>query len=169
MTDRAFLPWVEPIAKQLRDGRVGVVRTAHQLLPEHWSLPSPLEGWTYKDLLAHLASGDWVFQWMLRDALGEEKFDIIERGFAYVDEGNAQRTAERKNTAVEALIAEVQSEGEATQELLSRLNDGIDFQAIVGRRPTGEDVTREMWIQNFAMHDKLHGDQLKTALDQVMM
>jgi uncharacterized protein (TIGR03083 family) len=169
MTVRSFAPWVEPVAKELREGRSDVARTARQLLPEHWMLPSPLEGWSYKDLLAHLASGDWVFQWMLRSALGEDEFDILERGFQYVNEGNAQRIEERRARSVEDLIAEVHSEGERTQGLLARLDDTLNVTKVVGRRPTGEDVTIEQWVLGFPQHDKLHGAQLKTALDQMMM
>jgi hypothetical protein len=96
MTARTFAPWVAPIAEEIRAGRVEVARTARQLLPEHWNLPSPLAGWTYKDLLAHLASGDWVFQWMLRGALDIERFDLMEKGgLDYVNDGNAQRIVER--------------------------------------------------------------------------
>jgi uncharacterized protein (TIGR03083 family) len=169
MTERTFLPWVEPIAKQLREGRADVARTAQKLLPEHWTMPSPLEGWTYKDLLAHLASGDWVFQWMLRGALGRDQFDLVERGFDYVNEGNKQRILERRNRSVEELIAEVRSEGEATQALLAELTGDIDVKKEIGKRPSGEPITTELWIQGFPAHDKTHGDQLKTALDQLMM
>jgi predicted DNA-binding ribbon-helix-helix protein len=169
MTDRTFAPWVEPVAKQLREGRRDIRRTAEKFLPEMWTMPSPLEGWTFKDLLAHLASGDWVFQWMLRGALGEETFDMLERGFEYVNDGNAQRIAERKDTPVEALISEIDSEGEATQELLARLTSAVDVHKVVGRRQNGQDVTIEQWVQGFPAHDKLHGEQLKTALDNVMM
>lgn len=169
MTARTFLPWVEPSAKELREGRFEVTRTAGQLLPEHWSLPSPLEGWTYKDLLAHLASGDWVFQWMLRGALGAENFDLMERGFQYVDEGNKQRILERRDRTVEELITEAQSEGERTQELLSQLTEDIDVKNEIGKRPDGRSITVELWVQGFPAHDKTHGDQLKTALDQLMM
>ena len=169
MATRTFAAWVAPVAEELRSSRAEIARTARKLLPEHWSMPSPLEGWTYKDLLAHLASGDWVFQWMLRGALGLEKFDIIERGFEYVNEGNAQRIAERKGRTAEELIAEVESEGEATQELLARLPEDLDRGQVVGRMRDGTPVTVERWMQGFPRHDVGHGAQLRTVLDQVML
>ena len=169
MTTRAFVDWVKQPAEEIRAGRSEIARTARQLLPEHWTMPSPLEGWTYKDLLAHLASGDWVFQTMLRDALGIEKSLPEQATMAYVDEGNARRLAERNDTSVEDLIAEVASSGETTQDLLSQLTDDIDPQGVAWRRPNGDPITLQAWVTGFAQHDVGHGAQLKTALDHVML
>ena len=168
MTTRTFAVWVAPVAEQLREGRIEIARTARKLLPEHWSMPSPLEGWSYKDLLAHLASGDWVFQSMLRGVLGEGEPIALKPGFD-VNAGNAQRIAERKKRSAEELIAEVESEGEATQELLARLSEDLDLGQIVGRMRDGTPVTVQMWMQGFPRHDAGHGAQLKTALDNVML
>ncbi len=169
MTNRTFLPWVDGPAKQMRESRVEGRRTAEKFLPELWTMPSPLEGWTYKDLLAHLASGEWVFQTMLRDVLGIEKGLPKQATIEYVNEGNAQRLAERSNTSVEALIAEVTATGETTQELLSQLTDAVEPAMAIWRRPNGDPVTLEQWISGFPQHDVTHGAQLKTALDNVMM
>ena len=132
-------------------------------------MPSPLAGWTYKDLLAHLASGEWVFQTMLRDVLGIEKSLPKNATMAYVDEGNAQRLAERKDTSVEDLIAETEAEGEETQGLLLKVTDAVDPAMVVWHRPNGDPVTLEQWVTGFPQHDVSHGAQLKTALDNVMM
>lgn len=169
MTARTFVSWVQQPAEQLRLSRAEVARTARQLLPEHWLLPSPLEGWTYKDLLAHLATGDWFFQTMLREVLGIEKGMPLEQATSFVDEGNARQLAERKKTSVEELIDEAEVEGEDTQELLSRITDTIDQTAVIWHRPNGDPVTLEQWATGFPNHDKIHLAQLKTALDQVMM
>jgi len=169
MTERTFLPWVEGPAKQMRESRIDVRRTAEKLLPELWTMPSPLEGWTYKDLLAHLASGEWVFQTMLRDVLDIEKSLPRQATMEYVNDGNAERLAERSDTSVEALITEITTAGETTRELLSKLTDEIEPSTVVWRRPNGDPVTLEQWITGFPQHDVTHGDQLKTALDNVMM
>jgi hypothetical protein len=168
-TQRTFVPWVQPIAAQLREGRSEVVRTAHKFLPEFWTMPSPLEGWTYKDLLAHLATGDWVFHAMLRQTLGIDNALPAQATLEFVNEGNARLLAERKDTSVEELIAEAEREGETTQELLSGLSDANDLSAVVWRRLNGDPVTLQQWVTGFPQHDVSHGAQLKTALDNMMM
>ncbi len=169
MTARTFVAWVEPKAQELRQGRAEVARTARQLLPEHWALLSPLEGWTYKDLLAHLATGDWFFQTMLRETLGIEKGLPDEQDMSFVNERNARLVAERKDRGVEELVAEAESEGDETQELLSQISDATDPSTVVWHRPNGDPVTLEQWLEGFPQHDKIHVAQLRTALDNVMM
>ena len=165
---RTFAAWVEPVARELRQGRGEITRTARKFLPEMWTMPSPLEGWTYKDLLAHLASGEWVFQTMLRDVLGVETSLPKQATLEYVNDGNAERLAERKDTSVQELIDEIATEGEKTQELLSKLTDDIDLATVAWHRD-GQPVTLEQWVTGFPQHDATHGAQLKTALDNVML
>jgi hypothetical protein len=153
----------------MRESRIEVRRTAEKFLPDLWTMPSPLEGWTYKDLLAHLASGEWVFQTMLRNVLGIEKSLPEQATMTYVDDGNATRLAERKDASIDELIAEITETGETTQDLLSKLTDDSGASTVVWRRPNGDPVTLEQWISGFPQHDVTHGDQLKTALDNVMM
>ena len=164
MTTRTFVPWVEPFAQELRSGRHEVVRTARKLLPEHWSLPSPLEGWTYKDLLAHLATGDWLFQTVLGAVVANEPIDLALINADSVNAGNAQRVEERKATSVDALIAEVETEGEKTQELLSRLSEAHE-----GLTQGGAPMSMADALRAFPGHDRGHLAQLKTALDNVML
>jgi uncharacterized protein (TIGR03083 family) len=169
MTTRTFAQWVVPSAEQLRQSRTEIARTARQLLPEHWSMPSPLEGWTYKDLLAHLATGDWFFQTMLRDRLGIEKGLPAEQNMSFVNDGNARLLADRKDSSVEQLLAEAQVEGEETQELLGKITPDVEPGTVVWHRPNGDPVTLEQWVTGFSNHDKIHLAQLKTALDSVML
>ena len=68
MTTRTFAPWVEPIAAQLRESRRGIVEVARTIPEGAWSRPSHDPGWSYRDLLTHLAVGDWVCQAVLRAA-----------------------------------------------------------------------------------------------------
>jgi ribosomal 50S subunit-associated protein YjgA (DUF615 family) len=164
MTTRAFAQWVAPSAEQLRQSRSDIARTARQLLPEHWKMLSPLEGWSYKDLLAHLATGDWVFQTVLRAVTANERFDLAEINPDYVNAGNARLLEERKERAVEELIAEVETEGERTQELLAKLTDADE-----NRTQEGAPMSLAEGVRSFPGHDRDHLAQLKTVLDSVML
>ena len=164
MTTRTFAKWVEPAAAELRQGRAEIVRTANQLLPEHWSMPSPLEGWSYKDLLAHLATGDWVFQTVLGAVTGGEPFDLAQIDLDFINAGNARLLEERKGRSPQELIAEATAEGEETQELLAKLTDADE-----SRTPEGRPMSLAEGLRRFPGHDRDHLSQLKTALDNVML
>jgi uncharacterized protein (TIGR03083 family) len=164
MTTRTFAQWVVPSAEQLRQSRTEIARTARQLLPEHWSMPSPLEGWSYKDLLAHLATGDRVFQTVLRAVTAGEPLDIAKINLDYVNAGNGRLLEERKERPVEELIVEVEAEGEKTQELLAKLSDADE-----GRTQEGAPMSLAEGVRSFPGHDRDHLAQLKTVLDNVML
>ena len=163
MTTRTFAPWVEQPAVALRESRSEIVRTARKLLPDHWSMPSPLEGWTYRDLLAHLAAGDWVCQSILSAAVAGRPADLSILN--QLDERNEQLRREREGRSIEELIAEVESEGEETQELLAQLTDEDQH-----RTQEGAPMTLGQYLCDaFPGHDRAHLAQLKTALDNVML
>lgn len=162
MTTRTYAAWVEPRAAELREGRSALARTARQLQPEHWSLPSPLKGWTYKDLLAHLATGDWALQVGLRKVIANEPLRISE--LADVDGTNASNIAERKERSAEELIAEVEAEREETQELLAQLSDEHERY-----KPEDVPMTIGEYLRQFPGHDREHLAQLKSALDNLML
>jgi uncharacterized protein (TIGR03083 family) len=162
MTTRTYAAWVEPRAAELREGRSEIARTARKLLTEHWTLPSPLEGWTYKDLLAHLATGDWALQIGLRKVIANQPLRISE--FADVDATNARNIEERKKRSVDELIAEVEAESEETQELLAQLSN--EHEQLT---PEDAPTTFGDYLRQFPGHDQAHLAQLRTALDNVML
>ena len=153
MMTRTFAPWVEPIAAKLRDSRRDIVVAAQSTLDEAWSKPSPNEIWTYKDLLAHLATGDWVCQRVLRAVT-----EGTELSLGDLDEGNARSVEERRNTPVDELIAEVEAEGEKTQELLSLI---LEEQRGLTRE--GAPMSLGDYLRMFPGHDEQHLAQLRTA------
>jgi uncharacterized protein (TIGR03083 family) len=155
MSTSSFAAWVAPAAENLRDSRERVVYVARAVPDDAWNKPSPLDGWTYHDLLGHLAIGDWAFQATLTSVIGGGEFDASL--FATLDETNERYRRERVNRSVDELVAEVTSEGEKTQELLARLTD--DHEALqLGRFTVGE------WVTGFSRHDKIHTDELATTV-----
>ncbi len=75
MKTKTFAAWVEPYARQLSENRAEVVAFARSVPAEAWERPSPLDGWSYKDILAHIGKGnDQLFQKLLRQviAVGSE-------------------------------------------------------------------------------------------------
>jgi uncharacterized protein (TIGR03083 family) len=71
MTDRTFAKWVEPIAAVISVGADAVLAFIRSMPAEFWQRPSPVEGWTQHDILAHLAGGnDQMVQHVLRAVIG---------------------------------------------------------------------------------------------------
>ncbi len=164
MTAKTFAPWVEPIAAELAGNRAAIVETARSLGAEAWQRPSPLDGWAYRDLLTHLATGDWVCQHILRSVLANETLNVGQIiDMNWVDQGNAKLLQERRGRSVQELIAEVEAEGEETQELLTKLTDEHE-----GQTQEGAPMTLAAYLGAvFPGHDRDHLAQLRTALEHV--
>ncbi len=158
MTGHTFTPWVEPIAAQLRETRAQVVAFARAMPVDAWDKPSPAEGWTYKDMLAHLAVGDWVCQTVLGAVVAKEALDTSL--VADIAGGNERLRQERAGRSIEELIAEVEAEGEETQSLLARLTEDDE-------RGTQEGTPMSLgeYLRGFPTHDERHLAELRTAVD----
>ena len=157
MTDRAFASWVEPIAEQLRESRVQIADVARAAPPDAWKKPSPNEGWTCKDLLAHLATGDWVLQMVLKAVTSDTPVNIGEVGdLDFISEGNARRLKERAGCSPEELIEEVEAERMATQELLSRLTEADE-----SRSQEDAPIKLGDYLRGFPGHDRQHLEELR--------
>ena len=111
-----FLPQVQPAADALApDATLYVI---HSVDPVNWERPSPLPGWSYRQLLMHIATGDWVLQGHLRH--------IIEHGRGRRVAGRRlpatrERLEERRHSTDRALTEEFLSMRHETMLLLSQL------------------------------------------------
>jgi hypothetical protein len=120
---RVFAQWVRPVAAQLAADRARVLEFARAASTELWLQPSAVEGWTKKELLAHLAGGnDQMVQTVLRAVTSHTPLDAKTLD-PDTDAENAARVAERRVWTIEELIAELVRGGDEMQELLSQLTD----------------------------------------------
>ncbi len=160
MADRTYASWVEPIAAELCEGRREIVAAAQSMPDEAWTKASPLEGWSYKDLLAHLAGGDWMCQKGLRAVVANEWLDTSASAIADYEGRNERFRREREGHSIEELVAEVEAEGEETQELLARLTEA-DEEA----RQEDIPISEGDYLRAFPDHDQRHLKELRTALE----
>ena len=164
-SDRTFASWVEPIAVQHRESRAQVIHEARQMLPEQWHMPSPLRGWSYQDLLAHMASSDasGLLHLVLRAVIDKKPVDPSL--LSEVDARNARNVKERRGRTVEELIAELEAEGEETQALLSQLTEeDKDLRQDDFPMSLGEGLANDP-----SGHDREHLAHFRKALDSVML
>lgn len=161
MTTRTYAPWVEPIAARLQQQRAELVELARAIPAEAWSKPSPNEGWTYRDLLGHVATRDardWpvILQAVVtRTPLDpaalrpEEEVPVNDGLLGKVDA-----------LAVEEVIEQVVSDTEALLVLMAQLQeDDKDLRQSDFPMSLGEALAL---LPN---HEDMHMEQLRTALE----
>jgi hypothetical protein len=111
------------LAEQLAADRVRVIDFAKSAPPAIWEQASGADGWTNKELLAHLAGGnDQMLQTILRAVTSGATLDARDLD-PDTDAENAARVAERRTWSIDALIAELKRDGEEMQSLLGQLTD----------------------------------------------
>lgn len=155
-----FSPLVQPAVDALDPGPTLYV--VYSVDPSKWEAPSLVPGWSNRMLLAHIATGDWVFQMHLRHIL--ETGEVA--GWADVDAGNAERIAQRRFSADRALVDEYLSMRHETMLLLSQLKPK-HFEAPIELwfRPEGQrHATMLEYIAGFDAHDRRHREQLRPAM-----
>ena len=123
MTARTFAPWVEPLATRMGESRTRTLEYARSLPAEAWSRPTGNEGWTCKDVFAHIGKGnDQMFQAILREVIAGRHVD--RSIFAVDTDGENERLVEeRRGRSAAEIIAELEESGDEVQELLSQFTD----------------------------------------------
>ncbi len=157
---RAYASWVEPVAERTSAVRMEFVEVARSIPAGDWDKSSPVAGWTYKDLLAHLAGDTGKnFLSILRAVVARERVDGSLLGSP--DDRNARDLEERRGRSVEELIAEIEADTEEHLDLVSRLSE-TDKDLRQDDIPTslGEGLTNDP-----GGHVRRHLAQLRTALE----
>jgi uncharacterized damage-inducible protein DinB len=164
------MPWHPPGLNFLSELRAAVdalspdeaLYVIFNIDPVYWERPVRGFDWTYRELLAHIATGDWVLQGHLRH--------ITETGavgpWPDVDAGNAQRIEERRFSNDRALTDEYLSMRHETMLLLSQLTPRhlrleIDLWFMPRRDAP---YTLLDYVNLFEFHDRQHRDQMRPAM-----
>lgn len=153
-----FEPEIEMAAEAIVPREV--LRVIYSIDPAWWERPSNVPGWTYRQLLAHIASGDRVVQHLMRSAIEDGGFGA----FPDVAAGNAERLAERAQANVRSLVDELLSMRHQTRLLMSKLEPQHLALAIVAPRDPPVTFTLAEWMNAYPQHDRVHGDNLRPAM-----
>lgn len=151
------LPVLQPVIDNLMAAQERLEQVVARIEPIRWQQWSSNPGWTYKDLLAHLATGDWVCQHRLHG--------LLETGGVPdspdVDAGNAERIAARRGRSVQELMEERARHRRQTLDLIERLTvaqleQPIDMSSLgIGTVPFIR------YLQGFPAHDIGHAFELE--------
>ena len=110
-------PRVRPVAERWDRVSEYLLGVADAVEPEGWGQPSPYPGWTYKDLLAHLATGYTIRLLRLRD--------LVEKGRLgpepHPDAANAENIARHRDSSPEAIVEEMVRQRSEVRRLLGLL------------------------------------------------
>lgn len=153
---------LEPVADALSpDTSLYVI---HNVDPVYWERPSALPGWSYRQLLAHIATGDWMFQTHVRSVIDHHRA----ADWPDVGAGNAQRLAEREHSTERALIEEYLSMRHESVLLLSQLRPSdLDLPFVfIWETPIATRTVLD-YLNWFERHDRTHREQLRPAMRYV--
>jgi hypothetical protein len=161
MADREFASWVGPMAATLAEDRRQVIAFARAAPPDLWDRSSAVDGWTNKDILAHLAGGnDQILQRLLQSVAAGAPLDPALFQLD-TDAENERGVAERRNWPVDRLIAELERDGDEVQGLLSCVREeDVDL----GRGVLPGSLSGFLRIVDEERHDRLHLEQLRAGL-----
>lgn len=159
MTADTFAPWLQPIANETLGGAEELLVFVRAQPDAFWSRPSALEGWTCRDVLAHLA-GDTgkVTATAMRAAVTggpfEDPPDFKDGGDAL----NARDVTDRRDWTIAALIEEMANDRREWAGLMAQLKDADD-----GARWEGFPLTLGQYLRVCAGHDREHLEHLRVA------
>ena len=164
MANRTFVDWVQPIADRDGAARAQLLDFIRSAPSDRWAATRKDGGWSHKDVLAHLA-GDTgkYFAHLLGSVL--ERGSINPRRLgpdADVDAINARDVAERLEQSVEALIQEIEKDGELHLEQLSQLTeDDREFAVTPYAVTLAEFFGRSPGPGDRAGHDLTHLEEIR--------
>ena len=157
-----FPPDLQPVIENLKAAERQLQVVVSRMPPTCWSESSPNADWNYKDLMAHLATGDWVRQHFLTGLL--ETGRILD--WPDADAGNSERITARREKPVSTLTKERAEHRRRTIELIERLQPEHLAQAIDMPGLNAYGVPFLRYLQGFPAHDINHTRELQAIVDK---
>lgn len=157
----SFLPEIEAKFRLLWRYREGFLRAVYSVADDAWDEPcAATPGWTYRDVLAHVASNELRVHARLRVILGEADPSSL-APFQAVDEWNQQQVEARRDRTVRELVDELAWNRYQTLRLLARMDrQHLAATVVLG---DGRHMPLLDYIDMFSVHESLHGGHLVPA------
>jgi uncharacterized protein (TIGR03083 family) len=154
-SDRA--DWAKEIAAEIERGARELLEFARAQDEAFWEEPSALEGWSRRDVLAHLA-GDTrkVSERAMRAAIEGTPFEDAPDFKDGGDADNARDVEERRGHTVARLLAEIECDRKEWLTLLGRLSEDDEH-----RRWPRFPMTLGEYLRHCATHDRDHLAQIR--------
>jgi predicted DNA-binding ribbon-helix-helix protein len=156
-----FVPEIEATLRAMTRYREGFIRAVYSVAEDAWDEEaSSAPGWSYKDLLAHVASNDLRAQTRLRALLGERD-DAELAALEDEDAWNLREVEKRRGHTFPQLVEELDANRHDTIEILSRIRS--EHHSTHMPLAHGETATPTEYIEMVSGHEARHGAQLVPA------
>ncbi|MDP3064739.1 MAG: DinB family protein [Chloroflexota bacterium] len=149
---------ITTVIDRLQTAQERLLKAVERADAARWNEPSPNPGWTYKDLLAHLATGDWVCQMLLRGVLATGSVPP----WPDIDAGNAELIEARRPKSVADLLQERQAHRQETLALLAQLTEA-HLRVPIHLPWISTTTTFSQYLLGFPGHDLGHTFEMETA------
>jgi len=157
----SFLAEIEEKMRLMVRTQDGLIRAAYSAADDAWDEESSAcPGWTYHDILAHIASNERRLQIRLRSAMGEAPEAEL-ASLNDVDAWNREAVEERKGRSIRELVDELAAGRQGTIQVLSRVQEQhLRGEVTLAR---GQSVPLLEFIERFSAHTSRHAGQLVPA------
>jgi hypothetical protein len=155
-----FVPEIDATLRTLTRHRDAALRAVYSVADEAWDEESALAGWTYRDILTHLASNDIRHEVRLRAALGEGEAAAL-RSLDDVNGWNERARQERSDRGVRELVDEMVAHRQEVLRLLGWLQPEHVSAAV--SLPDGRTYPPPEYVEMFSGHEVGHAAQLVPA------
>ena len=155
----SFLREIDPAVRSLAPGETLYV--IYSVDPVYWERRVFGLDWSFRQLLAHIATGDWVLQAQLRHVIEEGSV----MAWPDVTAGNAERITQRAFSTEARLTDEYVSMRHETMLLLSQLKPKhLRLPLHRPWLPEPNHGTLLDYVDGFPAHERAHREQLRAAM-----
>ena len=156
-----FIPEIEDKLRLNVRAQEGFLRAVYSVADESWNDESrDCPGWTFHDILAHVASNEKRREARLRSAIGDDSQAEL-AAINDVDAWNAQAVAHRHSVPTRALVDELQAGWHGIRAVLSHYKaEDLSHPITLGG---GQTVLASEFLDRMAAHTARHAGQLVPA------
>jgi len=156
-----YLPELEESVRLMIRGRDGLLRAIYSVADEAWDASAYTEDkWTYRDLLAHVATNDARPHARFRSVLGQHDEAAL-AALMKTAEWNEEKVAPLRGKSVRELVDLMDADRHDTLVLISQLKPEHLSKTV--RLGDGRELAVSEYISIMGEHDSIHAGQLVPA------
>ena len=149
------------IIAEIEAARRSLIDLVQNLDAESLALPTCCEGWSVKDILAHLSAGEAGLLQRARNAANGES-TVPAPGFN-LNQHNQERIEQRRDWSVTQLVAEMNQNRAETLKFMETVpEEHLDRMGQLGPRQ----LTAGQIIAHIAHHEIEHAEHIRTAFSR---